>query len=151
VWIFFIFWPSKICVSPIDVISFLFCPSGRRHHAVVLCHTSFPYSQNKLVTSSSFSDNALSRCISPWVKIKTLNPHHHCRPSYLDRPTPTLHCYKKFTPTMPTLSTTQSLSLFFILPNQSTTSLELHPPPSFSFTVIPRSSFLRTITPTVIN
>jgi hypothetical protein len=70
--------------------------------------------------------------------------------TYPDRLTPTLHCYKKVNSTLVTLPTTQ-MSLFCIFPSQSITPSELHPPSSFSFTVIPRSSSLRTATPMVIN
>jgi hypothetical protein len=65
-----------------------------------------------------------------WVKTRSLPPlhlptmlylHHHCRLLSLD------------------------------LPSQSTMPSKLHPPLSFRFTVVSRSSSLRTMTPTVMN
>jgi hypothetical protein len=49
--IFFIFWHSKIRVSPTDIVFSLFPPwcrlsSGRRRHSTASCHTFFPWSQD---------------------------------------------------------------------------------------------------------
>jgi hypothetical protein len=67
-WIFFIFQPSKICVSLTDVISSIFPPrcrlsSDRYRHAAVPCHDFFPLSSDELTVSVSSSDNALSHRI----------------------------------------------------------------------------------------
>jgi hypothetical protein len=56
------FRPSKIHISPTDVVSFLSPPrchlfSNRRHHAAVSCHTSFLWSQDELIASASSSTN----------------------------------------------------------------------------------------------
>jgi hypothetical protein len=40
-------------------------------------------------------------------------------------------------------------SLFCLFPSQSTTTSKLHLPPSFSFTVVPRTSSLHTMTPSL--
>jgi hypothetical protein len=99
------FWPNKICVSLTSVISAL-CPPrcrlsfGRRHHAAALWHTSFPWSQNELVTFASSFDNASSRRLLSWAEIEALNPHHHCRPPSSDHLTLTLYCYKKVISTL---------------------------------------------------
>jgi hypothetical protein len=44
-----------------------------------------------------------------------------------------------------------TVSPSYLLPSQSTMPLELHPPPLFRFTAVSHSSFLYTMTPTVIN
>jgi hypothetical protein len=63
---FFIFQPSKICVSPTGVISSISPPrwrlsSCRRRHSAVPCHAYFPWSQDELVVSASSFSNASSR------------------------------------------------------------------------------------------
>jgi hypothetical protein len=131
VWIFFIFQPSKIHVGPTNVVSSIspsrcHLSSNRRHHATASCHTSFPRSQDELTVSASSFGNALSRHLPYRVKTEALNPHHRRRPPFLNCPTPTLLCYKNVISTLDTLSTTQ-LSLFCLLPSQSTTSSKLHP------------------------
>jgi hypothetical protein len=50
---------------------------------------------------------------SPRAETKTLNLHHHHRPPYLDRSTPTLHCYRKIISILITLPTTQPC-LYFV-------------------------------------
>jgi hypothetical protein len=109
------------------------------HHNTAPCHASFSWSQDELTVSSLSSSNTSSHRIYPQAETKALNSHHHHRPPYPDRPTLTLHYYEKIASTLPTLPTTQSCLHFCLLPSQSTTSSELHPPPLFSFTVIPRS------------
>jgi hypothetical protein len=81
-WIFFIFWLSKIRVSPTDIVSSLSPPRcnlsfSQHHHATVPCHTSFPWSQDDLIASASSSINASSYRLPSWVKTKALNPHRH--------------------------------------------------------------------------
>jgi hypothetical protein len=116
---FLYFQSSKICFSPTGVVSSLFPPrchlsSGRRHHAVMLCHASFPLSQDELADSALSSGNALSRRPPPSRdETEALNPHHHLRPLSLDRPILTLHYYKKIISILITLHTTQSC-LYFI-------------------------------------
>jgi hypothetical protein len=112
------FWPNKIHVNPTSVISSLFPPrcrlsSGGRRHAVVPCHASFPLSQDELAASASSFGNASSRCLASRVEIESLNLHHRCRTPSPDRPTPTLHFYKKIISTLITFPTTQ-LHLHFI-------------------------------------
>jgi hypothetical protein len=110
--IFFIFWPSKIHVSPTGVVSSIFplrCRlfSGRHHHAITLCYASFILSQDKLVISVSSFDNALFHRLPSQAKIKALNSHHRRRLSSPDCPTPTLHYYIKIILILTTLPTTQ--------------------------------------------
>jgi hypothetical protein len=76
-------------------------------HTTVLCHASFPWSHDELTTSTSSSGNAPSYRLPSRAKIKPLNPHHRHRPPSPDRPTLTLHCYKKVISTLATLPTTQ--------------------------------------------
>jgi hypothetical protein len=109
---FFIFWYIKIRASPIGVVSSLSPPrwrlsSGRHHHTVAPCHTSFPLSQDELSTSASSSSNDLSRHLPSRVKTEALNPHHRCRLPSSNLSTPTLHCYKNIISTLATLPTTQ--------------------------------------------
>jgi hypothetical protein len=111
-WIFFIFWPSKICVSLTSVVFFFFPPrchlsSSRRRHTATSCHASFPLSQDDLTASTSSFSNASSYRFASWAKTEPLNLLHHHRPPSPDRPTPTLHYYKKVILTLATLSTTQ--------------------------------------------
>jgi hypothetical protein len=124
VWIFFIFWSSKIHISPIDVVSFLSPPryrltSGRRRHADAPCHASFPWSQDELTAFASSSGN-----VSPRTTVASHTPRTARLPPSTDikissQPSHSLHH-----------STTSS---FCLLPSQTTTPLELHPPPSFFF------------------
>jgi hypothetical protein len=112
VWIFFTFWLSKTRVSSTSVISSLsptWCclSSSRRHHTAAPCHASFPWSQDELAASGSCSGNTLSSCLPSRAKTKPLNLHHCHRSPSLDRPTPTLYCYKNIISTLATLLTTQ--------------------------------------------
>jgi hypothetical protein len=107
--IFFIFWSSKIYVSPIGVVSSLSSPEchlsfSQRCHTSAPCRASFLLNQDELVASASSSGNASSHRLSSRAKIETLNLHHHSRSPSPDRLTPTLHYYKK-------LSQSWSLSL----------------------------------------
>jgi hypothetical protein len=109
---FFIFWPSKLRVSLIDIISSLFSlryrlSSGRRRHVVVLCHTSFLLRQDEITGSTLSFGNVLSCRLPSRTKIKTFNLQHHRRLPSPDHLTSTLHCYKKFISTLFTLPTTQ--------------------------------------------
>jgi hypothetical protein len=112
VWIFFIFWPRKIRISLTGIISTLFPPrcclsSGRRYHTATSCHTSFLLSKDELAASASSFGNALSCCLISLAKTEVLNLHHRRRLPSPDRPTITLHCYKKIISTLVTLPTTQ--------------------------------------------
>jgi hypothetical protein len=105
----FIFWLSKIRVSPTDVISSLSPPrcclsSGRRCRAIL---HSFPWSQDDLAASASSFDNASSCRLPSRAKTAALNPNHRRWPSSLDCKTPTLHWCKKVISTLVTLPTTQ--------------------------------------------
>jgi hypothetical protein len=76
-WIFFIFWHSKIHVSPTSIVSFFFplwcrLSSGRRCHTATSCHTSFPWSQDDLAASFSSSGNGVA---SPPVDVATPSRH----------------------------------------------------------------------------
>jgi hypothetical protein len=118
VWIFIIFWPSKIHTSPTGVVYLPFLssvppllwPTSSR---AATCHTSFPLSQDELAASTLSSDNALSRRRPSRAKTEALNPHHHLRVPSLVRSTPTLHCYKKIISILATLLTPQ-LHLYFV-------------------------------------
>jgi hypothetical protein len=131
VWIFFIFWSSKIHVRPTDIVS-SFSPyqcrlsSGRRRH------TFFSLRQYELVTFASSSGNILSRRLHSWTETKVLNPHHRRRLSSLDHPTFTLHCYKKIISILTTLFITQP-RLYFTLPIQSTMPSKFHSSSLFLF------------------
>jgi hypothetical protein len=81
--------------------------SGRRRHAIVLCHAYFPWSQDELTASTSSSVNASSCRVPSQAEIKALNPHHCRRPPSSNNPTLTVHYYKKFISTLFTLLTTQ--------------------------------------------
>jgi hypothetical protein len=101
-----------ICVSPTSIVSSLSPPyyhlsSDRHRHAAVPCHASFPLSQDELAASTSSSDNNSSHRLPSLVKTEALNPHHHRRPPSPDRPTPTLHYYKRVISTLATLPITQ--------------------------------------------
>jgi hypothetical protein len=108
------------------------------------------------VKMSLLSPLYLSATLYPIVSPLELKPNiksAQLSPATLpDRLTSTIYCYKKVISTLVTLSTTQSHIYFASsLPSKSTTSSELHPPPSFPFTAVPRPSSLRTTTPTVMN
>jgi hypothetical protein len=97
---FFIFWPSKIHVTPTGIIFSLFPPqcflsSGRHHHTIASCRTSFPLSQDGFAVFASSFSNVSSHRLPSRAKTKALNMHHHNRSPSSDRRTPTLHYYKK--------------------------------------------------------
>jgi hypothetical protein len=80
-WVFYIFWLSKICFSLTDIVSSLSPPqcclsSDRSHHDAAPCGTSFPWSQNELAASTSSFGNASSHCLPSRAKIEVLNLHH---------------------------------------------------------------------------
>jgi hypothetical protein len=150
------FLSGKIYVSLTDIISSFSPPrfhlsSGQCCHTAMSCHASFSWSQDELATSASFSDNASSRHLFPRAKTKALNPHHHRWPSSPDRLTLTLHYYKKGHLNLAHSLDHSTTSPFYLLPSQSTTLSELHPPSSFPFTVVPCPLSLHTMTPTVMN
>jgi hypothetical protein len=132
--IFFYFRPSKIRVSPTDIVSsYSLCrcrlSSDRRRHATASSHASFLLSQDELAASASSSSNTLSRRFPSQVDTEAFNPHYHLGLSFSDRPTLTPNAIKNH------LNLNHSLhhliaSLFYLLPNQSTRSLHL----SLSFT-----------------
>jgi hypothetical protein len=150
------FWPSKICVSSTDIISSLLPPrcrlsSDRHRHAIVLCHIFFPLSQDELAASGSSFINSSPRCLSFWVKIETLNPHHRRRLPSSNLPTPTLQCYKKDHLNLGHFPHHSITSPSCLISSQSNTPSELHPPLLFPFTVVSYLSSLRTMTPTIMN
>jgi hypothetical protein len=106
-----------MCISPTNIVSSLFphrCRlfSGRRHHAITSYCASFPRSQGELTASASSSRNALFHRLPSGAENEVLNPHHRRRPASLDRPTLTIHRYKKVISILTTLSITQ-LHLYF--------------------------------------
>jgi hypothetical protein len=110
-WIFFIFWPSKIHVSPTDIVSSISPPwchifFGRRRHTTALCHVYFLLSQDELASFASSSDNVLYCRLPSRAETKSLNLHHRHMLSSPYRPTPTLHCYKKIITILATLPIT---------------------------------------------
>jgi hypothetical protein len=142
VWSFFTFWPSKIYINPTGVVSSLFSQwcrlsSGQRHHTAAPCHASFSWSQDELAASASSSSNASSRRLSPlepklkhWIHTTTTgHPLWTVRlPNFI-----AVKCHLNFDHSLYNSTTSP-----FCLPNQSTVLSELHLPPSFSFTAIPR-------------
>jgi hypothetical protein len=68
----------------------------------------FPLNQDEFAASVLSFGNASSSHLTSQAETKALNPHHHSWSPSSDRPTPTLHCYKKIISTMITLPTTQS-------------------------------------------
>jgi hypothetical protein len=112
VWIFFIFWPNKIRISPtiVSSLSPFLCrlSSVWCRHTATPCHASFTWSQHELAASASSFSNASSRHLSSRAETEALNPYHRPRPSSPDRLTPTLHCYKRVITTLTSLLTTQT-------------------------------------------
>jgi hypothetical protein len=116
--IFFIFQSNKIRVNPTDIVYSLFPPwcrlsFSRCHHAATPCHISFLLSQDELATSISSYSNVSSRRLPSQAEIEALNLHHHHMPLSPDRPTPTIHWYKKIISILITLPITQ-LHLYFV-------------------------------------
>jgi hypothetical protein len=54
-----------------------------------------PIEQDELAGFVLSFGNASSRCLISQAKIEALNPYHRRRPPFSDRPTPTIHYYKK--------------------------------------------------------
>jgi hypothetical protein len=111
------FLSSRICISPTVVVSSISPPrchlsSGRRRHAPVPCHASFPSSQDELDISNSSFGNVSSCRLTSQAETEALNPYHHHRLPSSNRPTSTIHCYKKIISTLITLLTTQSCLQF---------------------------------------
>jgi hypothetical protein len=110
--ILFIFRSSKICVSPINVISSLFPPrrclsSGRRRHERTGRVTLPSYGAKiSLLSPLLSSGNDSPRHLPSQVKTEALNPYYRRRPPSLDCSTPTLHCYKKVISIMASFLTT---------------------------------------------
>jgi hypothetical protein len=132
--IFFIFHPSKIFISPTNIVSSLsphrcHLSTSQRRHIATSCHASFSLSQDDLIVFVLFSSNVLSRRLPS----RALNLHHHHMLPSLDRLTFTLNCFKKIILTLANLLTTQPHLYFYLLNSQTTTSLELQPPPPFPF------------------
>jgi hypothetical protein len=105
------FWPSKICVSPTDVISSLFIPQchlsfGWCCHAIVLCHTFFHKAKTSLLPPLHHLAT---------LHLKALNLHHYHRPPSLDHLTHILYYYKNIISILITFLTT--LSLFYLIPS----------------------------------
>jgi hypothetical protein len=124
-WIFFIFWISKIRVNPTGIVSSIsphrcHLSTDRYCHAAATCHTFFPLSQDELGVFVLSSDNASFRCLPSRAETKALNLHHHRRLPFPNLPTPTLHNCKKSISTLITLPTTQlCLHLAFSLARAS--------------------------------
>jgi hypothetical protein len=111
VWIFFIFILVRFASAQLRRL--LLSPprchlsSGRCRHTTALCHASFPLSHDKFAASASSFGNTLSHRLSFRAETEALNPHHRCRLSSSDCPTPILQCYKKIISTLATLPTTE--------------------------------------------
>jgi hypothetical protein len=106
------FGASRIHVGPTDVAFSISPPrcrlySDRHRHTAVLYHTSFLWSLDELAASASSFSNVLSCHVPSRAETEALNLQHHYRLPSPDRPTPTLNCYKKVTPTLCTLPTSQ--------------------------------------------
>jgi hypothetical protein len=137
------------------IVSSLFPPrcclsSSRRRHAVTPCLSSFSWNQDELTVSTSSSDNTSSCRLCYRAKIEVLNSYHRRQPRSPHRPTLTLHYYKKVISTLVTLHHS-TVFLFWLLLSQSNTPSKLHPPSSFSFTVVSRPSSLHTTTSMIAN
>jgi hypothetical protein len=118
---------------------------------VASCHASFRWSQDELAGSASSFGNDLSHHLPSRAETKELNLHHCRQPPSPDSPTPTVRCYRKHHLNFDHSSHYSVASLFCLLPNQSTTPSELHPPLSFSFTAVSCPSSLHTTTLMVTN
>jgi hypothetical protein len=109
---FLYFWPSKICVSPTDVVSSLSsfrCRLSSDRHCHAVCRVALRSHGAK--TSSLLPLHlpaTLCPVVSSRVETEALNLHHRRRPPSSDRSTPTLHSYKNVISTLVTLSTTQA-------------------------------------------
>jgi hypothetical protein len=78
----------------------------------MLCHASFPWSEDEIAAFTSFFDNASFHRLPSRVEIEVLNSHYRRRLPSPDRPTPTLHCYKRIISTLTTFPTTLSRLYF---------------------------------------
>jgi hypothetical protein len=78
VWIFFIFRPSKICVNPTDIISFISPPDAASPLSdyATSCHASFSWSQDKLNGSASSRRRPLGLKPKNWIRT-TATGHPH--------------------------------------------------------------------------
>jgi hypothetical protein len=103
------FGPVRFASAQLASLSPPWCrlSSDWQHHTVAPCHIFFPLSQDELAAPASSFSNALSHRLPPRAEIEVLNLHHHRRPLSLDRPTHTIHCYKKTISILITLPTTQ--------------------------------------------
>jgi hypothetical protein len=108
--IFFIFCPSKICVSLTVVLLHFSSPvlsllrsMSSRHHIV----SHFSLSQDELAASDSSFDNVLSYCLPFQVETEVLSSHYRRRITSLNRLTHTLYYYKKIISILVTHLTTQ--------------------------------------------
>jgi hypothetical protein len=141
------FQSSKICVNPTGVVSSFFplrccLPSCRCHHTTTPCYACFPWSQDELAASVSFSDNA-SSCHLPFLNrnwsIKFVPPPLATLPEQSDSHPPLLSkCHLNLSHSLHN----STMSLFYMFSNQSTTLSEFHPSSSFHFTVVPWPSSL---------
>jgi hypothetical protein len=106
---FYFFGPVKFASTQVTSSPPFFLPGGASPSADVTtpCHASFPWSQDELTASTSPSGNVSSHRLPSRAKIEALNLHHYRRSPSLDRPTLTLHCYKKVISTLVTLPITQ--------------------------------------------
>jgi hypothetical protein len=111
-WIFFIFWTSKIRVSLTDIVSSLSLPAATSPLADV---TTSPHyitlSSHRAKTSLLHPlhlPTMLHLIVSPSrAETEPLKLHYHHWPPSSDNPTPTIHCYKKIILILVTLPTTQ--------------------------------------------
>jgi hypothetical protein len=131
-WIFFIFWPSKIRISPTDIVSSLFPPrcrlsSGQRCHAVTL-----PFHGAKTSSLHPFHLLVTLRPVTSHLEPKL---KHWIRTIAADHPPQTT----RLSPSTAIKSSSQTWSLSPPLNHVSI------------FIAVPRPLSLCTTTPTVIN
>jgi hypothetical protein len=149
-WTFFIFWSSKIRITPTSVISSLFPPWWCLSHLADIVtpplYVTFP---SHGANTSSLTLLHLSTTLHPIVPPLEVKSKHWIRttghPSQTVWLPPSTAIKRSYQPHH--LIT----SLFYLLPSQSTTTSELHLSLSFIFTTVTRPSSLRTTTSTITN
>jgi hypothetical protein len=157
VWIFFIFWLSKIHVSPTSIISSLSPLTGATSPP-----TDDAASLHRVMLPSY---GAKTRSLPPLHLLLTLHPvaiSFEAKLKYLIRTTDTGNppqvvgltpsiTIKKYHINLSHSFHYSAASPFYLISNQSTISSELHPPSLFSFTVVSCPLSLHTMTPAVMN
>jgi hypothetical protein len=152
-WIFFLFQPNKICVSPTDVVSSLFPLRCRLSSDRCHCTVSRFFPIEPIWTR--YIHFILQQCFISLRLLSSRNWRIEFAPpqqATLSRPSDSHpQLIQKDHLNHGHYSHHSITSLFFLLTSQSTTSSELHPPSSFPFTVVSRPSSLHTMTLTLMN